>query len=329
MAPKFSSLFQLNNKFIVLLGLFSLLMCITSAQLSSNFYSTTCPRALSIIQSVVNAAVANDSRMGASLLRLQFHDCFVDGCDGSVLLDDIANFTGEKTALPNFQSLRGFDVIDNIKSALEKACPRVVSCADIVVAAAQYGVVALGGPSWNLLLGRRDSTTANFTAANMDIPSPFLNLSGLIASFANKGFTTQEMVTLSGAHTIGRARCILFRNRIYNETNINPIFAAIRRTTCTADTATDNNLAPLDITTPDIFDNKYYSNLMLKEGLLHSDQQLFNATGGSTNSQVLGYTLNPIAFRTDFANAMVKMGNLSVLMGTNGQIRLNCRKVNS
>ncbi|GKV02245.1 hypothetical protein SLEP1_g14702 [Rubroshorea leprosula] len=266
------------------------------------------------------------------------HPCFVSssmiallmqGCDGSVLLDDTANFTGEKTALPNFQSLRGFDVIDNIKAALEKACPGVVSCADIVVAAAQYGVLALGGPSWNFLLGRRDSTTANLTAANMDIPSPFLNLSGLIASFANKGFTTQEMVTLSGAHTIGQARCILFRNRIYNETNINPIFAAIRRTTCTTDTATDNNLAPLDITTPIIFDNKYYSNLLLQEGLLHSDQQLFNATGGSTNSQVLGYTLNPIAFRTDFASAMVKMGNLSVLTGTNGQIRLNCRKVNS
>ena len=60
-----------------------------------------------------------------------------------MLLDDTANFTGEKTAAPNNNSLRGFEVIDSIKSQLETSCPGVVSCADILTVAARDGVVAV------------------------------------------------------------------------------------------------------------------------------------------------------------------------------------------
>lgn len=59
---------------------FFLFLCfigISSSQLSSDFYSTTCPNALSTIKSAVDSAVSNEARMGASLLRLHFHDCFV------------------------------------------------------------------------------------------------------------------------------------------------------------------------------------------------------------------------------------------------------------
>lgn len=64
----------------------------------------------------------------------------VQGCDGSILLDDTSSFTGEKTAGPNNNSVRGFEVIDKIKSQVEKACPGVVSCADIVAIAARHSV---------------------------------------------------------------------------------------------------------------------------------------------------------------------------------------------
>ncbi|GLT74281.1 hypothetical protein SLA2020_460870 [Shorea laevis] len=316
-----------SNKFKFLFGLVLLLIATASAQLSSNFYATTCPNALSIINKAVVSAVSNEARMGASLLRLHFHDCFVNGCDASILLDDTSNFTGEKTAGPNNNSVRGFEVIDTIKSQLESSCPGVVSCADIVAVAARDSTVALSGPSWTVLLGRRDSTTASLSTANSDIPSPLLNLSGLITAFSNKGFSTKEMVALSGSHTIGQARCTVFRTRIYNETNIDSNFAKSLQANCPSTSGSgDNNLSPLDTTSPTSFDNAYFKNLQSQKGLLHSDQQLFS--GGSTNSQVNAYSSNAQTFKTDFANAMVKMGNLSPLTGSNGQIRKNCRKVN-
>ncbi|KAJ8753914.1 hypothetical protein K2173_000168 [Erythroxylum novogranatense] len=318
---------SLSSSFIYRLGTFLFLVRIriASAQLSPAFYNSTCPNVLSTIRAAVNTAVANEARMGASLLRLHFHDCFVNGCDASILLDDNSTFTGEKTAAPNNNSVRGFDVIDTIKTQVETLCPGVVSCADILAVAARDSVVALGGPSWTVQLGRRDSTSASFSAVVNNIPAPTLNLSGLITSFSNKGLTANEMVALSGSHTIGQARCTSFRTRIYNETNILSTFAATRRANCPF-SGGDNNLAPLDATSPTTFDNAYFTNLINQRGLLHSDQQLFS--GGSTNSQVNTYASNSGTFTTDFANAMVKMGNLSPLTGTSGQIRTNCRRAN-
>ncbi|KAH7658277.1 Class I peroxidase protein [Dioscorea alata] len=298
---------------------------LSSAQLSSTFYSTSCPKALSTIQSAVNAAVKKEARMGASLLRLHFHDCFVNGCDGSVLLDDTSNFTGEKTAGPNQNSLRGFDVIDNIKTQVESVCKQTVSCADILAVAARDSVVALGGPTWTVQLGRRDARTASLSTANSDIPSPASGLSTLTSAFSKKGLSTTDLVALSGAHTIGQARCTTFRTRIYNETNIDSSFKTSLQGKCPS-SGGDNNLSPLDLSTPTSFDNSYYKNLINSKGLLHSDQQLFN--NGSTDSQVNTYSSNGAKFNSDFTSAMVKMGNISPLTGSNGEIRTNCRKVN-
>ncbi|KAI3993618.1 hypothetical protein MKX01_002631 [Papaver californicum] len=296
-----SSRFPLVSYVLVLCMLLGMQINTTSAQLSTNFYATRCPNALSTIQTAVRAAVANQRRMGASILRLHFHDCF--GCDASVLLDDTTGFTGEKNAGPNANSLRGFDVIDTIKSQLETLCPRTVSCADILTVAARDSVVALGGRSWNVTLGRRDSRTASASAANSNLPGPGSSLSGLITSFGNKGFTATEMVILSGAHTIGLSRCLHFRNRIHTETNIDMAFANSLKGICPL-SGGSNNLAPFDSTT-NVFDNTYFRDLTNLRGLLHSDQVLFN--GGSTDAQ---------------------MGNLSPLTGSNGEIRTNCRRRN-
>ncbi|KAJ3680922.1 hypothetical protein LUZ60_015411 [Juncus effusus] len=298
---------------------------IVSAQLSSNFYDKSCPGAFRAVKSVVRAAVAKELRMGASLLRLHFHDCFVNGCDGSVLLDDTATFTGEKTAAPNNNSIRGFDVIDSIKSSLESLCPQVVSCADILAIAARDSVVALGGPSWMVKLGRRDATTASFSDANSNIPSPTSDLSKLITDFSDKGLSMTDLIALSGAHTIGKARCTTFRTRIYNESNIATSFATSLQSSCPS-SGNDDSLSPLDTSTPYSFDNYYYKNLVNNKGLLHSDQQLFS--GGSTDSQVSNYQTNMAKFFIDFANAMVNMGNIGPLTGSNGEVRKNCRTIN-
>ncbi|VVA16437.1 PREDICTED: peroxidase [Prunus dulcis] len=301
----------------------------TSAKLSSGFYNKVCPQALPAIRKVVKRAISHEPRIGASLLRLHFHDCFVNGCDGSVLLDDTANFTGEKTARPNNNSVRGFEVVDKIKSQVEKTCPGVVSCADILAIAARDSVKILGGPSWNVKLGRRDSKTASLAAANSGvIPPPTSTLSQLKTRFQAVGLNERDLVALSGAHTIGKARCTSFRARIYNETNIDASFAKARQSKCPSTVGSgDNNLAPLDVQTPNTFDTAYFKNLINQKGLLHSDQILYN-NGGSTDSLVKTYSGSANTFNSDFAKAMIKMGDNKPLTGSNGEIRLNCRRPN-
>ncbi|GAB4832025.1 hypothetical protein Ancab_006042 [Ancistrocladus abbreviatus] len=294
-------------------------------KLSPNYYSSSCPKALSIVNEVVVAAIKAETRIGASLLRLHFHDCFVNGCDASVLLDDNSTFTGEKTAQPNNGSIRGFEVVDRIKAQLEKACPKVVSCADILAIASRDSVVYLGGPSWTVKLGRRDSLTANITAADTFLPPPTLNLSALKSSFAVQGLSFKDMVTLSGSHTIGFARCTSFRAHIYNDTNIDPSFANSLKKICPL-SGNDNVLQGLDRQTNAHFDKDYYENLVVKKGLLHSDQELYN--GNAADSLVKKYVKRQSLFFKNFAKSMIKMGDISPLTGSQGEIRVNCRVAN-
>ncbi|KAJ0968792.1 hypothetical protein J5N97_021669 [Dioscorea zingiberensis] len=297
----------------------------TDAQLTSTFYDKSCPTALSTIRSSVRTAIAKERRMAASLIRLHFHDCFVQGCDGSILLDDAPSITSEKNAFQNVGSVRGFEVVDNIKAAVEKECPGIVSCADILAAASLYSSEYVNGPTWTVKLGRRDSTTANKDLVETDLPIAFNDLDALISSFAKQGLSVRDLVALSGAHTIGRAQCSIFRGRIYNDTNIDAGFASTRKRACPVSDG-DGNLAPLDLVTPNSFDNNYYKNLIQKKGLLHSDQALFN--GGSTDDIVTSYSKDKATFYSDFAAAMVKMGDISPLTGSSGQIRKICSAVN-
>ncbi|XP_061339523.1 peroxidase RIP1-like [Gastrolobium bilobum] len=302
----------------------------SNAKLTRHFYDKVCPQALPVIRFVVEQAINRERRMGASLLRLHFHDCFVNGCDGSVLLDDIPNFTGEKTALPNLNSARGFDVIDEIKAAVDKACKRpVVSCADILAIAARDSIAILGGPHlwYNVLLGRRDARTASKDAANTNLPAPFFNFSQLLFSFNSHGLNLKDLVALSGGHTIGFAKCSSFKGRIYNDSNIDHSFASSLRKTCPL-SGGDNNLAPSD-STPAKVDTVYYRDLLGKKGLLHSDQELFKGIGSESDRLVELYSMNPFAFAKDFKASMIKMGKIKPLTGNEGEIRCNCRKVNT
>ncbi|KAJ9709612.1 hypothetical protein PVL29_001209 [Vitis rotundifolia] len=293
-------------------------------QLSSSFYDNTCPNALSTIRTATRKAVSRERRMAASLIRLHFHDYYVQskgfilrGYDESILLDNSTSIQSEKNAPNNLNSVRGYEVIDAVKSEVESICPGIVSCADILAVAARDASVALGGPTWTLKLGRRDSTTSGLSQAATNLPNFSDGLDRLISLFGSKG-----------SHTIGQARCVTFRQRIYdNGANIDAGFASTRRGSCPANNGDgDDNLAALDLVTPNSFDNNYIKNLIQKKGLLQSDQVLFS--GGSTDSIIAGSSKNPSTFSSDFASAMVKMGNIEPLTGYAGEIRKLCSAIN-
>ena len=261
----------------------------------------------------------------------------VQGCDASVLLDDTATSTGEKNARPNRNSLDGFDVVDAIKSRLEDACPGIVSCADILAIAARDAVVQVHGPSWDVKLGRRDSLSASTSAANTMLPGPFESLDAIIAKFAAVGLSQQDVASLSGAHTLGRARCALVAPRLYNfngtgqpDPTLSTSYLEVLRAFCgpPSTASTSRVLANLDLSTPDVFDNKYYQNLKASNGLLVSDQVLFSTPGAATVGLVNAFAANERAFFVAFARSMVKMGDISPLLAPNGQIRTNCHVVN-
>ncbi|KAL5540671.1 hypothetical protein UlMin_042863 [Ulmus minor] len=303
------------------------------SQLDYNFYDQLCPRLPMIVRYNVWAAIRNDSRMAASLLRLHFHDCIVNGCDASVLLDDTEAFKGEKNALPNRNSLRGFEVIDNIKADVEKFCPSIVSCADILTLASREAVYLSGGPFWQVILGRRDGTTASEKAANDQLPSPIEPLKDIIAKFTSKGLDIKDVVALSGGHTIGFAQCFTFKGRLFNfkgsgkpDPVLESSVLSTLQTMCPNKDASNSNLAPLDSTTTMGFDNSYYNNVVNNAGLLESDQALMDDQ--STAPIVMSYSANPYLFSNDFAASMAKLGNLGILTGQNGEIRKKCSSVN-
>ncbi|XP_002987837.2 peroxidase A2 [Selaginella moellendorffii] len=296
--------------------------------------SNSCPQVFSIVRQGVDRAFSREQRLAASLLRLHFHDCFVNGCDASILLDDTSTFTGEKTAGPNLNSARGFDVIDDIKSELENQCPGIVSCADILALAARDSVTVSAGPSWDVLLGRRDSFRASQADANRFIPSPASDVPALVSAFQAVGLSASNMIVLSGAHTIGAARCGTLTPRLYNQSGTgqpdsvgDPDFLASLQRLCPPG-GNPGTLSRLDVRSPQAFDNSYYQNLLQGRGVLHSDQILFSG-GGSSAQAVQDLSSDENLFFGNFAASMVRLGSIAPLTFPDGEIRTNCRFTNS
>ncbi|KAJ3672227.1 hypothetical protein LUZ60_006948 [Juncus effusus] len=306
---------------------------LSEASLKVGYYrhTNTCATAESIVKGVVHNIVLNTPEgrgLGAGLIRLFFHDCFVRGCDGSVLLDNsTSNPFAEKYAIPNNPSLRGFEVIDAAKDALEKACPGKVSCADIVAFAARDAAYLLGNISYKIPSGRFDGRVSNGNEALASLPAPFFNLTQLKASFAAVNLSTTDLVTLSGAHSIGRSHCSSFKNRLYPsiDPTLNATFAnQTLEPKCPANAITDG-VVPQDFVTPDKLDKQYYENVRSLKALFFSDWSLL--TSPETAKLVEDYRTKPGLFETKFGESMVKMGNFGVLSKDLGEIRKSCRVV--
>lgn len=140
----------------------------------------------------------------------------------------------------------------------------------------------------------------------------------------------------AGGHTIGTTACQFFRYRLYNFTStgdadpsINAAFLATLQSLCPAD-GDGSRRVGLDNGSENRFDSSFFSNLRNGRGILESDQKLW--TDDSTKSFVQRYLgvsgLLGLRFNVEFGKSMVKMSNVEVKTGSDGEIRRVCSAVN-
>lgn len=225
-------------------------------------------------------------------------------------------------------------MIDEAKAMVEAACPNTVSCADILAFAARDSALKAGHIWYEVPSGRRDGRVSLSSEVLQNLPPPFFTASQLRDNFKVKGLSLDDMVTLSGAHSIGVSHCSSFANRLsgFNATfdqdpSLHPGYAAFLKTRCPPPAAAgDDPVVSNDVLTPTRLDNKYYVALKDRKGLLTSDQTLFDSS--LTRKLVVDNARYGAVWGKKYAAAMVKMGNIEVLTGKQGEIRRNCRLVN-
>ncbi|KAJ4709286.1 Peroxidase [Melia azedarach] len=325
-----------NQSFFILsyVILLSFFLSSASAQLREDFYRSTCPNVESIVRSAVTKKFQQTFVTAPATLRLFFHDCFVRGCDASVLLSS-PNNRAEKDH-PDDISLAGdgFDTVIKAKEAVDSdpQCRNKVSCADILALATRDVVALAGGPTYKVELGRRDGRISTIASVQHKLPHPEFNLNELENMFSSHGLTQTDMVALSGAHTIGFSHCDRFSKRIYNfsprkriDPTLNFRYAIQLRGMCPLNV--DPRIAiNMDPTTPQIFDNAYFKNLQQGMGLFTSDQILFTDT--RSRSTVNLFASDNEAFNRAFVSAITKLGRVGVKTGNQGEIRRDCSFVN-
>ncbi|KAJ6843323.1 peroxidase 51-like [Iris pallida] len=326
---------------LALLLIFTLNVCIfsqlASAQLMQNYYANICPDVETIVRNAVAVKLQQTFATIPATLRLFFHDCFVQGCDASVIVASTPANTAEKDH-PDNLSLAGdgFDTVIKAKAAVDAVpqCTNRVSCADILAMAARDVVALAGGPDYAVELGRLDGLSSTMASVNGRLPQPSFRVGQLKAMFAANGLSQEDMIALSAAHTLGFSHCSRFADRIYNFKSGTPVdptldqaYAAQLQETCPQNP--DPNAAiDMDPVTPRTFDNQYFRNLQQRKGLFTSDQSLYEDSP-SSRSTVNAWAQDSEAFSQAFVTAMTKLGRVGVkTAGTDGNIRTDCGILN-
>ncbi|OEL13329.1 Peroxidase 2 [Dichanthelium oligosanthes] len=313
-------------------------------QLTVGYYNAkNCGGVEPIVRGEVYKALAADRSKGAALVRLFFHDCWVNGCDGSVLLNaSQRNPYPEKVAVSNI-GLRGFDVIEAIKARLESVYPGVVSCADIVAFAARDATRYLsdGHIDYAVPSGRWDGVVSRAKDADDTLPGSTFAFGELKKNFDNKKFTVEELVVLSGAHSIGVAHYPSFQDRLtapqdeidarYQKALRN---AAKDRSRPVANDIRDESYSfKKDAGYPtavsggrDYLNNTYYHNALDNRVLFKSDWAL--RTDAFAFGKLQEYRDKPKEWDSDFADAMVKLSKLAA-KGEDFEIRKKCSTTNN
>lgn len=300
------------------------------SELQFNYYEQSCPRAEEIIKEQVIKLYNKHGNTAVSWVRNLFHDCMVKSCDASLLLETVNGIESEKASQRSF-GMRNFKYVNTIKAALESECPVTVSCADIVALSARDGIVMLGGPRVEMKTGRRDSTESYGAVVEDFIPNHNDSISLVLSRFESIGVDVEGTVALLGSHSVGRVHCVNLVHRIYPtvDPTMDPDYAEYLKGRCpTPDPDPQEVLyARNDRETPMILDNYYYKNLLGHKGLLMVDQQL--TSDPLTSPYVEKMAADNGYFHDQFSRAVVLLSENNPLTGDQGEIRKDCRYVNS
>ncbi|EOA30957.1 hypothetical protein CARUB_v10014103mg [Capsella rubella] len=302
--------------------------------LSYSYYEKTCPKVEEIVKSSLSSMFVLDPTAPAALLRLMFHDCQVQGCDASILLEpsgDQQQFT-ELDSVKNF-GIRKRDLIGSIKTSLETECPKQVSCSDVIILAAREAVALTGGPRIAVPLGRKDSLSIySKHMADSELPPSTADVDITLSLFAGKGMTVEESVAIMGSHTIGVTHCnnVLSRFDNANATsqNLDPRFETFLRVACPEFSPTSQaakvTFVPNDQTAV-IFDSAYYDDAIAGRGNLRIDSEI--GADPRTRPFAEAFAADQDRFFNAFSSAFVKLSSYKVLTGNEGVVRSVCDKV--
>ncbi|KNA25643.1 hypothetical protein SOVF_004640 [Spinacia oleracea] len=172
-----------------------------SAQLKRDYYRNSCPNVESIVRNAVKKKIQETFVTGPATLRLFFHDCFIQGCDASVILAS-RNGDAEKDAEDDLSLAGdGFDTVIKAKEAVEKVaeCKNKVSCADILALATRDVIVLSGGPNYGVELGRKDGRISTKASVGGHLPLARFNYKQLVNMFASHGLSQVDLIALSGS----------------------------------------------------------------------------------------------------------------------------------
>ncbi|KAE9455120.1 hypothetical protein C3L33_12989, partial [Rhododendron williamsianum] len=294
--------------------------------LSYDFYERTCPQVEDIVRAGLKSVSLFDPTTPAAMLRLMFHDCQVQGCDASILIDTVT-MPSEMDSTKNF-GIRKRETITLLKSMVEAVCPRQVSCADILILAARDAVAMSGGPQIQVPLGRRDSISfPSYSLADSLLPAAGLGVDGMLRIFGSKGMSIEESVAIMGAHTLGTSHCFNILTCLQAPQQgkaecMEPGLEMLLKLSCPLGSLTPNSSFVVNDPTSLIFDNQYYLNAMRGRGILRVDAEL--PLDPRTGPFVRRFGENQEDFFRAFSSGFVKLASSGVLTGDQGVIRGIC-----
>ncbi|KAK9072773.1 hypothetical protein SSX86_009208 [Deinandra increscens subsp. villosa] len=300
-----------------------------TCELQLNYYSQTCPNAEEIVKEQVISLYHKHGNTAVSWLRTLFHDCMVQSCDASLLLESINGIQSEKISTRNM-GMRNFKYINTIKDALESSCPMTVSCADILALSARDGAVMLGGPRVEMKTGRKDSKVSHLAEIDASLPNHNDSMMYVLARFQSVGIDVEGTVALLGAHSVGRVHCLNIVDRLYPtvDPTMDPNYAKYLMGRCPHPNPdpTVVEYARSDRESPMILDNMYYKNLMKNKGLLTVDQELLS--NPITSPYVEKMAADNAYFHEQFSKALLILSENNPITGDDGEVRTDCRFVN-